>query len=306
MHGMMMRLVLLVVLSIALLSGVVAAQDDEALTFVQDALNGLAEQSYHFALKSSTISTVTQQDESAFTTYSTFQIEGDAQGDDRRFTQQTQSADTFAAMRDADPFVVEMVIVAGEIYVNLQTARTIFEGLLGSAPGWWRYDDLLASADTPGEQIVFQQFGAATPIWEHLAQEGVISAVTELEPEVVDGAEMRVFDLQFNVIELLLVQTPIVEGSIEQSREEIIAEAEAILVEGNATISYRLWIGADDGLLYRGTGEQYTFLPYLTAEIEGGPNVDLETEFSADFAISQHGQPVTIEPPDESLLNSVE
>lgn len=306
MRKTMIRLVLLVLLSSALLPGMAVAQDDEALAFVQDALSGLAEQSYHFALKSSTISTVTQQDESPLTTYSTFQIEGDAQGADSHVVIQTQSSDSFAAMREADPFSVEMVVKAGEIYVNLQTAGTVFEGLLGSMPGWWRYDDLLASADTPGEQIVFQQLRTTAPIWEQFAREGVISGVTELEPEVVDGVEMRVFDLEFDVIELLLAQTPILEGSIEQPREEIIAEAEAILAEGEATVNYRLWIGADDGLLYRGSGEQHTFLPYMTAEFEGGPGVDLETEYSAEFAISQHGQPVTIEPPDESLLNSVE
>jgi hypothetical protein len=98
-----------------------------------------------------------------------------------------------------------------------------------------------------------------------------------------------------NALEVLGDQSQL---SGEKALEELLRNA-AFISKIELNLTYRLWIGAEDGQLYQVTGESRTYLPYLTEEQEDGLSYDLETTSGAVFTISQHGAVDEITLPEE-------
>jgi hypothetical protein len=296
------RFLLVVVMSVMVLPGMALAQsDDEAhdvvLSAVQDTI---ALEGYHLALKSSNQSTITQADGFVTNTYTILDVEGDvAQNGDRHFMRETLSADTFENTMEAPPFVVEQVVSDGVNYVNFQTAGTIYEDMLEIQPGWWEYDHLVESADSAVTTGVIQQFVQTETPLESLFHDDIVLSVTELEPETDSGVNLRVFDVELDAVQLLLAQTP----GTDEEKQQLLAESGDLLEASDITATYQLWIGADDGLVYRGKGEQRSVIPYATSGTDNDPDFDMDNSGTVEFTVSQHGEAVEITPPDPASLN---
>ncbi len=282
------RFLLLVVMCGLMLPGTLFAQTDDAardvvLNAVQDtiALNG-----YHMKMKYNSLIQITQTDGLVTNTNTIQTFEGGvAQNGDRQFTRQTQTADTFENAMETPPFVVEQIVSGGVNYVNFQTAGTIYEDMLDIQPGWWEYDHLVESVDSAVTTSVIQQFVQTETPLEAVFRDNTVLAAAEVEPEVSDGVNLRVFDIELDALQLLL------------------AESGDLLAASEVTATYRLWIGADDGLVYRGKGEQRSVIPYATGGSDSDPDFDMDNSGTVEFSISQHGESVEITPPDADLLN---
>src|SRR5690606_27850688 len=150
-----------------------------------------------------------------------------------------------------------------ESYINLLIEDTPYAEELEIEGGWWRYDDLLAQFDGIMRAAIESQLSYRLPLTLFLDPQ-IITDVTELPSEVVDGVEMRVFQLELDALTVLLRQSP---GNVEL--EDVLDQLN-LMAASDVSLNYRLWIGAEDGLIYKGDSEGRTYIPYLSEEIEDG------------------------------------
>jgi hypothetical protein len=273
------------------------AARDVVLNAVQDtiALDG-----YHLMLRSTYLNNITPRDGTVTRTYTLQTLEGDvASNGDRQFIREIYTGYTLARAAQSDAFVVEQVVSDGVTYVNFVVAGTIHEGMLDIQPGWWEYNQLIESVDSTITSDALQPYGQTdTPLDVVFRPETVLSA-EELEPQVVDGMGLRVFEVELDAVQLLLEQAP----GAEAEKQDFLTPSEDLLAASEITASYRLWIGADDGLVYRGLGEQISNIPYAAAGSNSDPDFDVAGGGNVEFTISQHGEAVDITPPDADSLN---
>lgn len=105
---------------------------------------------------------------------------------------------------------------------------------------------------------------------------------------------MRVFEVKVDAQRVFLSQ---LSGSFEEQLTMMLEFAD-VFAKSEFELHYILWIGADDGLLYRGEVARYTYIPYLTEQSDGPP-YDITNNSESTFAISGHGQTEAIQLPDE-------
>jgi hypothetical protein len=293
-------------LSIALVPGIVSAQaDDDARKTVLGAVQATnALDGFHLKMKGNYQSIITQPDGFVTNTYTIQTIEGDVgQDGDRQFTRQLQSADTFENAAKADPLVIEQVISDGTTYVNFQTENEAITSMLNIQAGWWEYDKLVESSESAVVATLIKQYSQSDIPLDTLFRDEILLTVTELVSEMQNGISLRVFDMELDAVQLALEATLEQNAVAEADQEQVLADKQDLFDASELTATYRLWIGADDGLVHRGRGDQRTFIPFSTAGGEDDPNFDIDANWTAEFSITQHGEAVAITPPDPATLN---
>ncbi|MCA9906139.1 MAG: hypothetical protein KC547_19925 [Anaerolineae bacterium] len=258
---------------------------DEARSLVVQAAERLAE-GYHYTLDLKLTQTFTTADNTASTAYNENYVSGEvtATGDYHIMLTATV-AESPDSMTDLPPLELEQISVNGERYLNLQTVDTVYENVLPDVEaGWQSLDELLMAMDTSVEGVMITNLSNITLPHDFPLTDDLILSVTELEPETVDSIDMRVFAVEVDALQVLIAQTPVT--PLERIR--MVLESADFFAKSKLSLTYTLWIGVEDGRLYRGTSNGYTFLPYLT-ENEPGPPYDIELISSAEFTIAQHG-----------------
>lgn len=294
-------IITVVIAGVLLLPGIVSAQADDARQVVLDAVQATnALDSYHLKLKYDYQSTITQTDGFVTTTYTIQIVEADiGQDGDRHFTGQLQSADTFENAVKAEPLIIEQIISDGTTYVNLQTESEALNSMLNIQPGWWEYDKLLESSDSAVVSTLIKQYSLSETPLDTLFRDEILLNVEELESQTQDGVNLRVFDVELDAVKLAMEQNAIA----AEDQEQELADKKDLFDASEISVTYRLWIGTDDGLVYRGRGDQRIFIPFSTAGGENDPNFDIDGSGTTEFSITQHGEAVEITPPDAATLN---
>lgn len=276
----------------------VHAQDDPE-SVVLDAIARLSD-GYTFTTETTTAQTFTTAEATEFSSFTGISAEGTvAPNGDHRLTLTTSVGESTDALAAEPIFTLERIGADEIIYVNFdipdERATSQFDMI---APGWWRADDLLAQIDEEPIRIALQNLVNFPLIGDLPLDAAYILNVTEAEPDTIDGTAMRVFDLEMNALAVLIDETEDLPG---QQFTNLIDDVR-LLTASDLTLTYRLWIGADDGLLYRGESSARTYLPYLSS---GNTNVgfDLDSESTLTFTLSDHGAAVEITPPDPANIN---
>ena len=292
-------MVLAALISLLPAQTVYGQDEDNPRDFVLEALERLAGTSHQFTSEA-TISTAMQGAEQQYEIYNVIEEQGEVadNGDYHVLITRTSGASLEEAEAIA-PFEVEQVQLEGETYINLLLEDTPYAEELAVEAGWWRYDDLLAQFDGIMRVAIESQLNYRLPLILFLDPE-IITDVTELEPEVIDGVEMRVFQLELDALTVLLRQS----AGMDSVQLEDILNQVSLMAASDVSLDYRLWIGAEDGLIYKGVSEGRTYIPYLSEEIEDGPDYDMDTRASIEFTISAHDEPVEINAPSERELNN--
>jgi hypothetical protein len=288
--------------SVLLLPVIVLAQaEDDARDIVLKAVQDvIALDGYHIKLKTSTLNTFTQKDGSVITVYAAQVVEGDVAGNgDRYFIRQIHKGDTFENAMKSAPLVVKQIVSGGETYVNFQTADTAYADILDFQPGWWVYDELLNSVDSDTTKFVIRGYGQSDTILEHFFRDDTVISAEELEPQMDNGVKLRVFNVELDALQLLVEQT----AFSTDGQEQTLDQNTHLLDASDITLTFRLWIGTEDGLIYRGKGDLRTYIPYATAGNENTPAFDQDSNGTLEFMVSRHGEPVVITPPDPASLN---
>ncbi len=275
-----------------------AAQPDDPREFVLEAFDRLAELGYQFTHEVLISTTYIRADEQ-YDNYAILEEQGEvAPNGDYRVVISRAGGESMEEAESSPFFVVEQRQIGDDLYINLMLEGTPYEAQLGVAGGWWHYDDLIAQFEGIMQTAIENQLSYRLPLGLFLDAD-VMTDVTELEPEVMDGMAMRVFAIEMDALLVLLRQSPGASGN--QLRQ--IFEVASLMAESELQLNYRLWIGADDGLIYRGISEGRTMIPYLSAGMENGPDFDLDTSASVEFNISKHGESVEISAPSARDLN---
>jgi hypothetical protein len=102
-----------------------------------------------------------------------------------------------------------------------------------------------------------------------------------------------VFDVELKAVEMMMQES---DASAAEQLLAFLEDAE-LLLRGEFSATVRLWIGTDDGRIYRAEMETRAYLPFLELSRGSNPNFNIETTSSARYDISGYGEPVEIEAP---------
>jgi hypothetical protein len=289
------RILLCLLLILALAAFPAAAQEDdtEAREFVLQAIANLAAlPGYHFAYEMQAETTFAGEEDET-TTATITSVEGDALADGDNFvTISTATGESLDAAQATPPLHVERTVFNGKSALNFQLEDTVYEDLLPFEQGWQSYEDLSASLEGITEQITLDNINNTLLPTAFFADASLIESVSEAASEEIDGIPMRVFDVELNALGLMLERTPADQRADLQSFFETLN----VLEGGDLSTTYRLWIGAEDGQIYRGTIRDESNFPYLSSGQEDAAPYDIIMTTNIDLTISQHGEAADIEP----------
>lgn len=273
----------------------VHAQDDE--TTARDAIAQAFAQlanadSYTYAMTFDTSTVLTDEDDATFGTKQAYDITGEASGADYHDTV-TLTLTPLENEADAQSTTLERIQRDGVFYVQIDA---LLADELGIEPGWWTQDALLDTFEenTPLRLSAESLTTLPTPASLAFADDLIVS-VSELEQTDIDGAPVRVFDVELNALAMMMAQAG--EESALAQLAALVQDMELMLAaEYSATA--QVAIGVDDGRLYRFETEARTFLPFL--EMDGGsyPGYNIETSMNARYDITGYDVPVVVEAPE--------
>ncbi len=290
-------LVALFILSLAPLQAVFS-QDDDARDIVLQAMTNLAD-GYHYTLDWSLAQHFIGEDDDGFATYTMQSVTGDVTADgDYHVTMAIRAGETPESLADSPTVELEQVRLGDDLYLYLPDLNSLLDsGFDGLEPGWHRIDDLLANfEELSAEYIVVQNLSNIVLPADFPLTDDLIVSVTEQESATIDGVDLRVFAIEVDALTVLVNQTP----AAPEDQLRLLRESPKFFAKSELSLTYTLWIGADDSLLYHGESVGRNFLPYLTEEAPGPP-YDMELNSMAAFTISQHGAVAAIELPDGAV-----
>ena len=271
--------------------GKAAAQDDAGEVIAQAlALLGDAE-SYAYTVTMDTTQQITDESGEVFGVWQRYDIAGETSGADYHDTV-TLTVVPLEAEDDAQTTTLERVRVEETLYVQL---ADLLAEQLGVDAGWWALDALL---DTLGDDSV-RRFSAEqlvqlpTPATLTIDAD-LIRGVEALADDEIDGVPVRVFDVEMKAVEIALAQQA--EGGFGDRLASYLENA-ALLQQSEFSLTYRLYVGADDGRLYRVESASRTTLPFLEFGGANDPDYDLDMSTTLTFDIRAYGEPVQIEAP---------
>lgn len=276
--------------------GLASAQTHEALAFVTQALDKLAAlESYHFHSDSTVVNEFIDAHEARNAGTTLFVTAGSVQADsDNHTTISISNVDKNPA--NDVTMEIERIVFEGTLYINISyddPDYAAYGEALGYKSGWWRYDDLRASLSenlAAGLDIIIKR---PLPSTSPALRPDMIASVEERQPDTQDGQAMRVFDLRLDARRLMM--EAYAESGTQQLRE-IFGSLE-VLAAGTFHASARVWIGADDGQIYRVQASTKAVIPYLSSGHEDQMPYDLRQTEQVTLTLSEHGQLVEISAP---------
>lgn len=273
-------------------------ESSDAEAFVLQAIANLnALPGYHFAYESQNSSVFTEGEEVVISTFTITSVEGDALANGDNFvTISLASNDSMDSAKATPPLHVERTVFNGNSALNFQVEDTVYEQLLPFEDGWKSYESLAEAADAITTQFVLDNVNNTFLPTAFFTDESLIDSVTEIAPEVIDGVNLRVFEVELNSLGLIIERTPQAQELGLSYRLEGILESVDLLAASDLSASYRLWIGQDDQLIYQGMLQEAFYIPYLSSGYEDEVPYDMTTTTTIELTISQHGTAAEIEP----------
>lgn len=275
------------------------AQDDEteAYAVIQQAIDGL-DDGYAYTSEILVSQTFIGEEE-GFGTVTTQLTDGQIDADGNYHVLLSLQAGESSDTVDESAIIhIELLSVDGTPYVNFQNIAAAYPSIFGDLQdGWHSVADLqsIFYEDSP-EQLVIRNLTAVTLPADLPLTEDMIVSVEEQEPITIDGMAMRVFDVETDALQVFIEQNSGV-GSLSEQLTAII-ESGDFLEQSEFTLTYTLWIGADDGLLYGGESTGYTNLAYRSSGRMDIP-YDIVTDMTTEFTIADHGTVEAITLPEE-------
>lgn len=299
-----MRLRLFACLLLVLLAALPAAAQDatpeataessDARAFVEQALASFAElPSYHFAYGLRTESTFSMGEPLA-TAANISSVEGDALANgDSYVSIYIQSGTSLELAEATPPLIVERTVFNGRSALNFELEDTIYEDMFPFEDGWQPYDALSAAVEgdlsTQASLDVFNNTALPGTLF---ADSAFIQSVTERDPETIDGVALRVFEVEYDAVGLMLVNTP---ADQRPGLRELLQSLD-LIATSDLTATTRFWIGADDAQIYRAQFSYMSNIPYYSSGHTDMSPYDISSITNAELSISRHGEPVEIVP----------
>lgn len=271
-----------------------AAQDaTDARAVVRQAITNLAElPGYHFTYELQSETTFADEEE-IITIAIITSAEGDTLANGDNFTAITFATGASLNIAEAMPRLhVERTVFNGNSALNFELEDSVYAPMLPFDDGWQSYDDLSATVEDDSLQSFIDNINNL-PLPATLFSDAIlIRRVTELASETIDGVPMRVFDVEIDAEATLISNTPV------DQRLSLMELLDSLKLIGASELSATslLWIGADDGQIYRGTFHEVSIIPYLSSGNEDWASYDSTVVNSVNLTLSQHGEPVEIEP----------
>ncbi len=207
-----------------------------------------------------------------------------------------RGGETLESIADSPIFTIQHLFLDETYYVDLGNIADAYPTIFSDGKEGWQSVDNLLSTFPEGdvEELVINSLTNITLPAELPLTDSLILSIEEQDSELVDGQSMRVFVAEIDAERVFLSR---LWGSFEEQLIMILEFAD-VFAKSEFELHYTLWIGEDDGLLYAGESEGYTYIPYLTEQANGQP-YDITTDYSSTFTISEHGQTDAIQLPDE-------
>ena len=293
-HRMSHLLVLGLVMALSLfVGGYAAAQDDaDARDVIAQALALLGEaETYTYTLAMDTTNQLTDESGEVFGTQQLYEIAGEASGEDHHDTIRL-NAIPLEAEGDRQTATLERIQVGETRYVQLDD---LMAEQLGVDAGWWALDDLLETlGDDSVRRFSAEQIAQLPTPATLVIENDLIRSVEELEGDEIYGVPVRVFDIEMKAVELALAQQ-----ADADAVETLVSYLEnaALLLQSEISFTYRLYIGAEDGRLYRAESASRTYLPFLEAGGASSLAYNVDTITALTFDIRAYDAPVEIEAP---------
>lgn len=282
---------LAVLLMLAFVLPVTAQDDDsEAREIIANAYAQLADARYSYTLTMDSGNVIVDSEGERFGVQQTYEIEGEAVGADFADTM-TLTVTPLENEDDVQTGQLARVRVGDRFYVR---PGTLLAQQLGVADAWWLMQDLLdeIGGDSVQSFAAQQLEGIPTPLATAL-DDALIRSVTELEPGDINGVAVRVFEVEMKAVEMA---TAAFEGTIAE-RVNTFLEALPLMLQSELSIVYRLYIGADDGQLYRSESEAFIYLPFIEYGGSSDPDYDIENTGIVTIDIDYTDAPETIDAP---------
>lgn len=287
----------LLLLAFTLTLAIPAAAQDDPTALVIDAFARL-EGGYRFTYGADTTQTYAYDDSAAETVMYRYDAAGevDADGSYIGSTTLSGSGDNGADTMEIG-FDFEVAQVDDVDYVSLGERRDAAPYFEDISSGWHLVADLEAEM---GDSVYSALLRSVTQLNLPTAiplESRLITSITEIEPSEIDGVPVRGFDI---VIDGLQAYRDAVVESGTVSFENLLSVA-TLLEAGEFDYTLTVWIGADDGQLYRIEAAYFSLVPYVTAGIEVDDNTlppfDQTQSGTFQFDITDHAAIPPITPP---------
>lgn len=177
----------------------------------------------------------------------------------------------------------EMIMVDGQLYMRLTTPQP------GLPTGW--FDPATLPGNIYNYDAMMEMAGRNSLALYPISPDTVV-AIRELEPETVDGVEMRVFELEF-ATEIILEQS----GLEAMFNADAGFDVEDMVAKMGDDASYiqKIWIGAKDNMLYRAEFTLQTSMQDI--EVTGAGAMDLVQDITGSVEYYGFNEPLKIEAP---------
>ncbi len=274
--------------------------DDPDLQAVLQAFSIARREGYHFTTKALTINTYTAGDGTVQRQYIGLEQEGDVSAnDDVQQKTKITVGGTQEALKAFTPITLLSVAFGNHLYVYLDPQDQWSVGIFNVKPGWWRFADFESQVSDPSVRfLVDNTISLGGPADTIDSGEAVLS-VDYTGTDHMDDRELRIYLLQHNVLETLLSSIP---GEGSEHLANVLKYA-PLFLSSNLSLSLELRIGAEDGRLYYGFMDSRRGVPYLSAGYGSEVPYDTENDSISEMTFTYPFKPVTITPPDSSLLN---
>lgn len=184
--------------------------------------------------------------------------------------------------------LVERLTIGDDVYVNLSDE---YADMLRVEAGWWRMDELAVAHTDQAFETFFDIFiDSEQSTWilpaDMLPSQSIILEITGTDEGEIDGEPMLIYDIE-------------IDGMLLWLNESGISTAEAAALRADPEFRensrfeefYRVWIGADDGRLYRIEAATDRIVWY-------GEALTLIEDFTTHVEISHADEPFTFTPPE--------
>lgn len=193
---------------------------------------------------------------------------------------------------------IESLMAEATLYERYTSENPMFANVFSA--GWTVVDDAAgtpgAGAGPMGDPTAMMPGIDITKLPYIIGQE-TVAAVTELAPEVIDGREMRVFQVELDLDAVSQQMSAWMSGMAADELDDEDAEAVTGMMAGlfsEMEMEWTVWIDTTAELPYRSAG---SMVGPLTIEQQGMSFV-MEMILNFDMTFTEFNGPVTIEPPE--------
>lgn len=292
-HFKILGIVVLMLLSLSTVTSQDA--DTAALDAIQHALDSLAD-GYAYTIETTITQQYAAEEADSFGTYVLEVADGRVDSNKNYHVMRSfRGGETEASLDESPTFTMQLLALDSILYVQFENISEIYPTIFSDIDNNWHImDDLIAPyEDNTAEQLIIKNLTHITLLTDFPLTDNLIQSIEEHEPTTMAGQDVRVLEVEVDARQVFIAQNS---GTLEQI--QMLLEAADFMTKSEFTLTFTLWIGADDGLLYGGESVGYTNLPYFTEE-QDGPPYDITIDSMSVFMITAHGTGEAITLPEE-------